>query len=73
MTIISGVIGLVLGFLIVFLQKQFSLVMIIPSEPYPVVIEVINFIIVLATITILGLLASKLASQRITKNLVKSN
>jgi len=73
MTILGGIIGLILGFVIVFLQKQFSLVMIIPSEPYPVVIQAINFVIVLVTITILGLLAAKLASQRITKNLVKSN
>lgn len=73
MTIFGGIIGLILGFIIVFLQQQFSLVMIIPSEPYPVVIKAINFILVLVTITILGLLASKLASQRITKNLVKSN
>ncbi len=73
MTILGGIIGLILGFIIVFLQKQFSLVMIIPSEPYPVVIKAINFIIVFVTITTLGLLASKLASQRITKNLVNSN
>lgn len=73
MTILGGVIGLVLGFIIVFLQQQLSLVMIIPSEPYPVVIKTINFVIVLTTISILGLLASKLASQRISKNLVKSN
>jgi lipoprotein-releasing system permease protein len=73
MTILGGIIGLILGFIIVFLQQQFSLVMIIPSEPYPVVIKPINFIIVLVTISILGLLASKLASQRISKNLVKSN
>ncbi|WP_323787503.1 ABC transporter permease [Psychroserpens sp.] len=73
MTVFSGIIGLVLGFIIVFLQKQFSLVMIIPSEPYPVVIQAINFLIVLVTITTFGLLASKLASQRITKDLVKTN
>jgi len=73
MTILGGIIGLTLGFIIVFLQKQFSLVMIIPSEPYPVVIQALNFIVVLITITVLGLLAAKLASQRITKNLVKSN
>jgi lipoprotein-releasing system permease protein len=73
MTILGGVIGLTLGFIIVFLQQQFSLVMIIPSEPYPVVIKTINFIIVLVTITSLGLLSAQLASQRITENLVKSN
>jgi lipoprotein-releasing system permease protein len=73
MTVLGGVIGLVFGFVIVFVQQQFSLVMIIPSEPYPVVINALNFCIVLATITTFGLLASKLASQRITKDLVKSN
>ena len=71
MSILGGVVGLIIGFLIVFAQKQFSLVMIIPSEPYPVEIQLVNFLIVLATITILGVLASKLASQRITKTLVE--
>lgn len=73
MTILGGIVGLILGFIIVFLQKQFALVMIIPSEPYPVVLSWVNFVIVLITISTLGILASKLASQRITKRLVKSN
>jgi len=72
MTVLSGVIGLVLGFIIVFLQQQFYLVMITPSLPYPVEIQAINFLIVLATIFTFGILASKLASQRISKRLVKS-
>ncbi len=71
MTILGGLVGLVLGFIIVFLQKQFSLIMIIPSEPYPVAIQLVNFFIVLATITVLGLIAAKLASQRITRTLVQ--
>jgi len=72
MTVLAGTIGLILGFVIIVLQKQFSLVMIIPSEPYPVVIQAINILIVLATIFTFGVLASKLASHRITKDLVKS-
>ncbi len=71
MTIIAGTIGLILGFVIVFLQKQFALIMLTSSLPYPVELKVINFFIVIATIVILGILASKLASQRITKSLVK--
>ncbi|MFD2917121.1 ABC transporter permease [Psychroserpens luteus] len=72
MTILAGTIGLILGFVIIFLQKQFALIMLTPSLPYPVEIKAINFVIVLITITVFGVLASKLASQRISKNLVKS-
>jgi len=71
MTIVGGAIGLAIGFVLVFLQQQFDLVMITPSLPYPVTIKFLNFIIVLLTITILGVLASKIASSRINKTLVK--
>ncbi|YCO56277.1 FtsX-like permease family protein [Psychroserpens sp. MEBiC05023] len=71
MTILAGTIGAVLGFIIVFLQQEFALVMLTPTLPYPVELKFINFIIVITTIVVLGLLASKLASQRITKDLVK--
>jgi lipoprotein-releasing system permease protein len=72
MSIFGGIIGLFLGLLIVVLQKAFSLIMITPSLPYPVTIKILNFLIVLATISVLGILASKIASQRITKNLVEN-
>ena len=71
MTVVGGTIGLTLGFILVFLQQQFDLVMITPSLPYPVTIKVINFIIVLLTITILGIIASKIASSRINRTLVR--
>ena len=72
MTILSGIIGLLLGFTVVVLQQQFALVMITASLPYPVEIEATNVLIVLATIFTFGILASKLASHRISKSLVKS-
>ena len=72
MTVLGGVIGAFLGLLIVALQQQFNLVMITPSLPYPVAIQALNMIIVLATIVILGLLASKVASTRISENLVRT-
>lgn len=72
MTILAGTIGAVLGLIIVFLQKQFALVMLTPSLPYPVELKAINFLIVLLTIIVLGIMASKLASKRISKSLVKS-
>jgi len=70
MTIIGGAFGLLLGFIIIWSQKMFGLLMITPSLPYPVSVKVINFLIVFATISFLGLMASKIASVRITKNLI---
>jgi lipoprotein-releasing system permease protein len=70
MTIIGGGFGLLLGFILIWLQKMFAPVMITPSLPYPVSIKAINFLIVFATISFLGLIASKIASGRITKNLI---
>jgi lipoprotein-releasing system permease protein len=72
MTIVGGIIGLIIGATIVILQQQFDLVMITPSLPYPVTIKIINFVIVLLTIGILGVLASKIASSRINKTLVQN-
>ncbi|TDY13529.1 ABC transporter permease [Meridianimaribacter flavus] len=72
MTVLGGILGLVIGFLIVLFQYLFELVMLTPSLPYPVAIKPINFVIVLVTITVLGILASKLASSRINKALVNN-
>ena len=72
MSIFGGIIGIFLGLLVVILQKTFSLIMITPSLPYPVSIKPLNLLIVLATISILGIIASKIASQRITKNLIEN-
>ena len=72
MSIIGGFIGLIVALIITFLQKQFSLVMITPSLAYPVTIKLENIVIVFLTITILGLVASKIASVRISKNLVEA-
>ncbi len=70
MTVFGGGLGLLLGFIIIWFQKIFEWVMITPSLPYPVSIKPINFLIVFATITVLGIMASKIASGRITKRLV---
>lgn len=72
MTIVGGIIGLIIGAAIVLLQQQFDLVMITPSLPYPVTIKIINFVIVILTIGVLGVLASKIASSRINKTLVQN-
>jgi len=70
MTVLGGGLGLLLGYVIILLQDGFSLIMITPSLPYPVTIKPINFIIVFATISVLGILASKIASSRISKQLI---
>lgn len=73
MSVIGGIIGLCLALIITALQKVFSLVMITPTLAYPVTIKFENFIIVFLTISVLGIIASKIASARITKSLVQSN
>lgn len=72
MSIVGGLIGLVLALIIVLLQQQFSLIMITPSLAYPVALRIENFFIVFFTISVLGIIASKIASARITKNMVKT-
>ena len=71
MTVLGGIIGVLLGFVTIVLQQQLDLVMITPSLPYPVTLKAINFVIVLLTIGILGITASKIASGRINKTLVR--
>ncbi|QXP60599.1 ABC transporter permease [Olleya sp. HaHaR_3_96] len=72
MTFIGGFLGLAIGYIIVQLQASFSLIMITPSLPYPVAVHFKNFIIVMLTISVLGIIASKIAASRITRDLVKT-
>jgi lipoprotein-releasing system permease protein len=72
MTIVSGLIGVTIGLLIVILQQFFDLVMLTPELPYPVRLNFINILLVLSTIFALGIIASKIASQRITRQLIQS-
>ena len=58
---------------LVFLQDVFGLVMITPSLEYPVSIKPWNILLVFLTISILGIIASKLASSRIDNKLVRLN
>ena len=69
-SVVGATIGIALGALIVWLQQQFSLVMISPTLAYPVAITPMNTLIVLVTIVLLGLLASLVASSRV-KNRMK--
>lgn len=66
----GGVIGVLLGSLLIWTQLMFGWLKITPSLPYPVEYKLINVLIVLATILVLGVIASKIASSRINKKLV---
>jgi len=70
LTIFGGIIGLVLGIIIVLIQQQFKVVMITESLAYPVVFSIQNVLIVFATIVALGVIASLIASSRVTKKLL---
>lgn len=72
-TIVGCTIGLLIALVIVVIQKVFGLVPITPSLAYPMSILLENFIIVFLTISILGIIASKIASVRITKSLVQTH
>ncbi|MHA7056715.1 ABC transporter permease [Aquimarina sp. M1] len=70
MTILGTLLGLLLGFVVIICQQQFGLLMITPSLPYPTKITVVSFILVFLTITVIGIVASLLASSRINQKLV---
>lgn len=70
-TLFGLFIGLVLAIAIIVLQQQFSFIMITSSMPYPVSFEWSNIAIVVATIIILGIISSWIASGTVTKNLLK--
>ena len=67
---IGGLIGVLLGSLLIWSQLAFGWLKITPTLPYPVEYQVINLGIVLGTILVLGIIASKIASSRINKKLV---
>lgn len=65
------VIGLTLAIILVLLQKAYGLFMITPSLPFPVEFKFENVTLVFFTILILGFFAAKIASSRITKEVVE--
>lgn len=70
-TALGGTIGVLLGSLLIWSQLAFAWLKITPTLAYPVEFQVINIGIVLGTILVLGIIASKIASSRINKQLVK--
>ena len=56
---------------LVFIQTKFGLFMITPSLAFPVEFKTENVVVVFFTILILGFIASKIASSRITKEILE--
>lgn len=71
LTFVGMFIGLTIGVVLIFIQKEFSLFMITPTIPYPVELKASNLFIVITTISLLGFLASKIASSRISVNFIE--
>ena len=69
-TALGGIIGVLIGSALIGSQLAFEWLKITPSLAYPVEYDFLNVLVVLATIIILGLISSKIASSRITKKLV---
>lgn len=75
MTVIGTLLGLIIGLLVSLNQiygPDILKVYITQFLPYPLSIELKNMLIVFVTITVLGVIASKIASVRITKDMVKT-
>ncbi|MBO0321042.1 ABC transporter permease [Muricauda sp. CAU 1633] len=69
-TSLGGLIGVLIGSLLIASQLAFSWLKITPSLAYPVEYNIMNVLLVLATIVVLGFISSKIASSRITKKLI---
>ncbi len=72
-TTLGGLLGIILGVIAVYLQLQFKIFYITSTLPYPVELEFMNCVTVFLTITILGIIASYLASKRITKDFIANS
>ena len=68
---IGALIGLVLGVAIVLAQDYFKLIMVSETFAYPVKLTIKNFLIVLATVSVLGFIASFIAASRVNKKLLE--
>ncbi|MDC6353133.1 MULTISPECIES: ABC transporter permease [Robiginitalea] len=69
-TCAGGVIGVLIGVALIGSQLAFGWLMITPSLAYPVALSWANVGIVLATIAVLGVIAARIASNRINKKML---
>ncbi len=70
LTLVGMVVGVLIGSVLVLLQLKYHLFMITNTLPYPVEFTLLNLIIVVTTISLLGFIASIIASSRISSNVI---
>lgn len=70
MSVLGGLLGIFLGILAVLAQLKFEFVAITSTLPYPVKLKLINIVVVFVTISVLGIIASKIASSRVREKLL---
>ncbi len=63
-------VGVILGVILIYLQMSYGLLMITTDLPYPVEFRWSNLCVVMLTIAILGFIASKIASSRISSDFI---
>ncbi len=71
LTLVGMGIGLLIGIVLVLIQQKFELFMITETLAYPVEFRWFNLFIVMLTISILGYVAAKIASSRISKAFIE--
>ncbi len=71
LTLFGLVVGLSIAIPFVLLQKKYGFIMITQTLAYPVDFHLINVMLVVFTIIVLGFIAAKIASARISKKLVE--
>lgn len=70
MTVLGGLAGIFIGIIAVLAQLKFEFVAITSTLPYPVKMEFLNVVIVFATISVLGIIASWIAASRVREKLI---
>jgi lipoprotein-releasing system permease protein len=68
---LGGFIGVLIGSILIWSQLAFGWLKITPSLAYPVAFNLMNVLIVMATILVLGIIAAKTASSRVNQKLVQ--
>ncbi|NND88041.1 MAG: ABC transporter permease [Flavobacteriaceae bacterium] len=71
MSTLGGVIGISLGVIAVIAQLEYGYIQITETLPYPVQFDILNVLVVFVTITILGVIASKIAATRVSEKLLQ--
>ena len=64
-SIVGGVIGLVLGGIICYLQQQYHLVNITEEEAYPIKMTIKDFVMITSTVGIIGWIGAVFASKKV--------